>query len=247
MRHLLQRLVIVVALTWAQSAAAQTADEIIEKSIAAMGGRAAFDKLQSRQLTGKVSVTTPQGDLPGTIEQLIAAPNKSRTLIKLDLSQFGMGEMAIDQRFDGTAGYVMDAMQGNRDMDGAQLEGMKANAFPHPFLNYQARGMAVKVSGKETIGARPALLLVFEPATGSPIKQYVDAETFMPLRTTVMADVPQMGKLEQHIDASDIRDVDGVKVPYVLTMTNAMQSLTITYATVIHNGAVDEKLFVKPQ
>ena len=249
MRTLTTRLAAVIAilLGGAGATAAQSADEIIEKSIAAMGGRAAFDKITSRLMTGKASISTPQGDIPATFEQLLAAPNKARILIKADLSQFGMGEMTIDQRFDGATGYILDPMQGNREMSGAQLDGMKANAFPHPFLSYKAMGMAVKVAGKEQVDQRAAYLLVFEPATGTPIKHYVDAQTFIPLRTTLVVEVPQLGTLEQNIDASDIRDLDGVKIPYSLKIVNAAQSLTLTFSKIEHNVPVDEKLFVKPQ
>ncbi|HYE88972.1 MAG TPA: hypothetical protein VEA16_21625 [Vicinamibacterales bacterium] len=239
--------VVVLMLGSAAAVRAQSADDVIEKSIAAMGGRAAFEKLKSRQMTGKAAISTPQGDIPATFEQLVAAPNKARMLIKADLSQFGMGEMVIDQRFDGSTGYVIDPMQGNREMSGSQLEGMKANAFPHPFLTYKVQGMAVKLGGKEQIGSRTALLLIFQPPTGTPIKQYVDAETFLPLRTTVTVDVPQMGTMEQNIDASDVRDLDGIKVPYTLKIVNAAQTLTITFSKIEHNVPVDEKLFVKPQ
>ena len=37
-----------------------------------------------------------------------------RTVIKADLSAFGAGQLLIDQRFDGTTGYVIDSMQGDR-------------------------------------------------------------------------------------------------------------------------------------
>ncbi len=40
----------------APAATAQTADEIIEKSIAALGGRAAHEKIKSRRTTGKIAI-----------------------------------------------------------------------------------------------------------------------------------------------------------------------------------------------
>jgi hypothetical protein len=138
----------------AQSAAAQTADEIIEKSIAAMGGRAALEKVKSRQMTGTLAIGTPAGDIQGTIEILNAVPNKARTVIKADPSAFGAGPMLIDQRFDGTKGYVIDTLQGDREITGQQLDTMKANAFPHPFLNYKTQGASVQKSGKRRSSTR---------------------------------------------------------------------------------------------
>lgn len=247
MRTFRLRLVVaVLVLAWAHTASAQTADEIIEKSIAAMGGRAAHEKLKSRVTTGELSIGTPAGDIAGTVEMYAAAPNKQRTVIKADLSAFGAGQLLIDQRFDGTTGYALDSMQGNREITGSQLDNMKAQSFPHPFLNYKASGMSVKLGAREKVGDRDAYLLTFEPTSGFPIKSYIDAETYMPIRTVIRADVPQMGQVEQIVEPSDFRVVDGVKVPFKMKLTNAVQSITMTFSKVEHNVAIDEKMFVKP-
>ena len=235
-----------VILLFAHVAAAQTADEIIEKSIAAMGGRAALEKIKTRQMTGELSIGTPAGDIAGTLEMYGAVPNKQRTVIKADLSAFGAGQMTIDQRFDGTTGYAIDTMQGNREITGTQLENMKAQGFPHPFLSYKANGMSVKLGAKEQILGKDMYLLTFEPTAGLPIKQYVDATTFLPARTIITADVPQMGRMEQMIDPSDYRAIDGVQVAHKMVLSNAMQSITMTIKKVENNVALDEKMFVKP-
>ena len=93
-----------------------------------------------RVTTGQLSIGTPAGDITGTVEMYAAVPNKQRTVIKADLSAFGAGQLLIDQRFDGTTGYAMDSMQGNREITGSQLDNMKAQSFPNPFLNYKAIG-----------------------------------------------------------------------------------------------------------
>ena len=235
-----------IILAWAPVAFAQTADEVIDKSIAAMGGRAAFEKIKTRLATGELSIGTPAGDIAGTVEMYSAAPNKQRTVIKADLTQFGAGQLLIDQRFDGTTGYAMDSMQGNREITGSQLDNMKAQGFPHPFLTYKALGSAVKLGPKEQVGGRDMFVLTFQPVAGEPIKQYIDAETFLPARTIVTAEVPQMGKIEQMVDPSDYRDVGGVKVAHKMTLTNAMQSISMTFKSIENNVTIDEKMFVKP-
>ena len=165
MRILLQRFAtVVVVLAWAHVSSAQTADEIVEKSIAAMGGRAAMEKIKSRSMTGDISLTTPAGEIPGTVEITNAAPNKSRTVIKADLSAFGAGPLVIDQRFDGSTGYVLDSLQGNRDITGNQLDNMKSNAFPHrPHL--QDQKIAVKLGQEQSWRARCVRADV-QPAVG---------------------------------------------------------------------------------
>jgi hypothetical protein len=238
--------VIVVVLAWAHVSSAQTADEIVEKSIAAMGGRAAMEKIKTRVMTGDIALTTPVGDIPGTVEITSALPNKSRTVIKADLTSVGAGPLVIDQRFDGVSGYVLDSLQGNRDITGNQLDNMKANSFPHPFLNYKANGIAVKVAGKSKVADRDAYELVFEPSAGSPVRQFVDAESYLPVRTIIKVNLPQVGDLEQTATVSDFREVDGVKVPFKIEMTSPATGFTMTFTKVVNNVQVDEKAFSKP-
>jgi outer membrane lipoprotein-sorting protein len=240
--------VVVVVLAVAHPAwAQQSANEIVEKSIAALGGRPAHAKLQSRSGKGTIALTTPAGDIAGTIELLNAPPNKARVLIKADLSALGAGELVVDQRFDGHSGYVLDSLQGNREITGNQLDNMKNSAFPHPFLTYKEQGTSVQLAGKETVGGKEAYVLVFDPTSGSEVRNYVDAETFLPIKSVMKAEIPQLGQeVEQTTEFFDYKELDGVKVPYRIKTSSSIQSLTITFTSVEHNIKVDDALFVKP-
>src|SRR5262245_36310402 len=248
MRKTSIRLAVVLAiLAWAPLAAAQTADEVIEKSIAALGGRAAHAKIKSRSSSGTIVLTTPGGDITGTVEALNAAANKSRALIKADLSQFGAGQLEIDQRFDGHNGYMLNSLQGNSEMTASQLNSQRNGGFPHPFLSYKERGMSVQLKGKEKVGDRDAFVLVFDPTEGSEVRFYVDAGNYLPIRMVAMVDVPQLGKeIEQSTDFEDYKELDGIKIPYRVKAASQIQSFTLTFTKAEHNVPVDEKLFVKP-
>jgi zinc protease len=233
-------------LGWGQIASAQTADEIIEKTLTAIGGREALGKLTSRSTTGTMTLSTPGGDITGPVEILNQRPNKSRTLIKMDLSALGAGPMTVDQRFDGTTGYVLDSLQGNRDITGNQLENMKNAVFPSPLLTYKEHGTTVELAGKEKVGERDAYVLTFKPKSGSVARQFVDAESYLPVKLVVKVDIPQIGEVEQSTELSDYREVDGVKIPFKVTSSSAVQSFTITVTKVEHNVKIDETLFAKP-
>ncbi len=130
----------------ASRARAQTADEVVEKYLTAIGGRAALGKVTSRTTTGTISVTTPAGDLTGTIELYNKAPNKVRTVVKIDASSLGVGQILQDQRFDGTAGYTIDSLNGNRDLTGDQAGGHAqqhvSDAAPSVQAGRRASGIA---------------------------------------------------------------------------------------------------------
>ena len=241
------RLALALILITAPLASGQTADDVIEKSVAALGGRAAHAKLKSRRSTGTIVLTTPAGDITGSVEVLNAAPNKGRSLIQADLSAFGAGQLVVDQRFDGTSGYVLDSLQGNCDITGNQLENLRNGAFPHPFLNYKERGTSAKVSGKEKLGDREVYVVTLDPSSGSAVRVYVDAQTYLPVKSVATIDIPQVGRtVEQTTEFQDYREVDGVKVPVRLRSSSSVQDFTITFDKIEHNVAVDESLFSKP-
>jgi outer membrane lipoprotein-sorting protein len=236
-----------VAVLVSVPALAQTADEIIEKHIAASGGRAAYAKITSRVGTGAISVTTPVGDVSGTIEVYSKKPNKTRTLIKLDLTAVGAGQMTSDQRFDGTTGYVMDTLQGNRAIEGSQLDAMKNGSFPSPLLTYKEMGTTIALGEKQKVGAKDAYVLTMAPKAGPPTRLFIDAESFMLVRTAVTLNVPQLGgDIEQVVDFSDFRDVDGIKIPFVTKSSNPAQTVTATISSVKHNVDIEDASFSKP-
>jgi hypothetical protein len=244
----LLRLVVAVGLLVGSvhAAAAQTADEIVEKHLAAIGGRAALGKLTSRVLTGTITISTPAGEFSGPIEVMNQAPNKVRTLINLDLANVGVGKISIDQRFDGVTGYAIDTLQGNRDITGDQLEMMRNGYFPTPLLNYKTNGITLELAGKEKIADRDVYVVVMKLKTGPPIRQYFDATTFSLVRQVVKANIAPVGEFEQTTDFADEREVDGVKVAHKLISTSPAQNFTVTIEKVQHNGALDQTLFAKP-
>jgi outer membrane lipoprotein-sorting protein len=227
-----------------QIRAAQNVDEIIEKHLAALGGRAALEKLTTRKSTGTVTLSTPAGELTGPAELYLKAPNKSRAYVKLDLTAMGMADpMIIEQRFDGTKGVMMNSMQGDTETSGKQLENLRNNIFPSPLLGYKAAGIRIDMQPKETVNGRSAIVLLLTPKTGSPSRLFLDAETYLPLRSIITVESPETGEFEQVSDLSDYRTVDGIKIPFKIVNTSAVQNLTIKLDKVEHNVAIDDAMF----
>jgi len=244
----IQRIAVSTALVlWAIPSLAQTADEIIEKHIAAIGGRAALSKLTSRVSSGTLSLTTPLGELKGTIEVYNKKPNKSRTLIKVDAAALGGGQIVNDQRFDGTTGYVIDTFNGNREITGDQLEVIRSLSFPTPLLTYKEAGSTAVLGNKEKVGASEAYVIQFTPKAGPRTRLFIDAQSFMLVKTVVTVTVPQLGgPIDQAVEFSDFRDVDGFKIPYLTKSSNPVQTVTAIMTDVKHNVDIDDSSFSKP-
>jgi outer membrane lipoprotein-sorting protein len=228
-------------------APAQTVDDVVEKHLTAVGGREALGKLTSRTMSGSITLSTPGGDVTGTIEVYAKLPNKSRSVIDVDLSALGAGRVHQDQRFDGTTGYAIDSLNGNREITGDQLEVMRSAGFPTPLLKYKDAGAKVELMGKEKVGAQEAYVLRFTPRTGPAGRMFVGAEDYLLLKTVITINVPQLGSsVEQTVEFSDYRDVNGVKVAYTFRSANQFQTFTITATKVEHNTEIDDKSFSKP-
>lgn len=229
-------------------AATQTADEVIDKHIAAMGGRDALMKLTTRKATGTMTVSTPNGNISGPFEVYSKAPNKTRLYVVLDLSPMGMNDkLTLDQKFDGTIGWALNTLQGDKQITGNQLENMKNQIFPNSLLNYKAAGVAVELLPNETVGGKSLIVLKLTPKTGSVTKLYLDPATYLAVRTSASVNAPDMGgMIDQVSEASDYRVVDGVKVPFKTTnsATGAVsQSATLVYDKVEHNVTIDDAIF----
>lgn len=225
--------------------AQQTADEVIEKHIAALGGRDALGKLTSRKSTGTVVLGTAGGDLTGPYEGYAKAPNKTRASMKFDTTAIGgPGEMVIEQRFDGTNGILLNSLQGDTDITGNQLDNMRNGGFPSSLLSYKQKGMKAELLPKESVGGKDAIVVLVTPKTGSPTRVYFDPATYLILKTVAKV-MTSVGELEQTSELSDYRTVDGVKVAFQVVNSNPQQSITIKLTKVEHNVPIDDAMFGK--
>jgi len=239
-------LVILVMPALVSSARAQTADEVIEKHLAAIGGREALLKLTSRRSIATVAVSTPAGDVPGTAEFAAKLPNKTRVHIELDLSAMGMPDkLVIEQKFDGTNGVSFNSMQ-DAELSPNQLDNMRNNVFPTALLTYKALGYKMELLPKEQVKGKDAFVIRATPKAGSAAVLYFDATSYLLVKSVTTLNMPAAGgDIEQTSEFSDFRKVDGVSVPFLVVRSDPAQTFTIKFTKIEHNVALDDKIFGK--
>jgi outer membrane lipoprotein-sorting protein len=237
----------VVVLTWTSAARAQTADEIVEKHLAAIGGRAALSKIATQVASGTVAISAQGADFGGPIVISRKAPNKARTYMTLDLSALGGSEMIIDQRCDGKSAYASNSLQGEREITGDQLQNMLNASFPSPLLAYKEAGAKVELQGPDKVGGRAVVVLLYTPKTGPATRMFFDADTYLLARAVTKLVVPEAGgEIEQTSDLGDYRAVDGFKLPFSVTVNSPSQTVAITLAKVELNTTLDDAIFSRP-
>ena len=245
-RGMLFAVLLLVGAAAAHAQTPSTVEVIIEKSLAAHGGREALQKLTSQRATATVTYPTRKGDITATAEMLTQAPNKSYWVSKMDMTAVGRGTDVVEQWFDGISGHTRDKVNGTIPISGSRLEKLRNTIFPSGLLTYKARGTKIYYAGQETVGGRHAFVLVLRPAVGPAEKVWIDTTTYLEIRNSVTQSLPRLGEVEETADYSDFRVVDGVTMPFVTKGITGAQSWTSVVTTVEHNVPIDPKVFVKP-
>jgi hypothetical protein len=214
-----------------------TVEQVLDKYVAALGGAAAIQKVKSRISTGTFEL--PEDGTKGTVTFYAKAPNKRR--YTLDLPGFG----AIDQCFDGATGWSSNPQSGVRDLSETELAQERISADFYAALNIRNVFSGLAVKGKEKVGERDAVVLEGMESTGGPRVMYFDAATGLLIRVTVERESPE-GKVTVENYLDDYREVDGVKLPHLLTQVQP-QFRIITQVTEVRNNApVEDAVFARP-
>ena len=223
-----------------EAAATLTAEEIIEKSIQALGGREAMTKMTSLVAKGTIDIVSMGGT--ASTEFYAKAPDKRYNLTTVE----GYGE--IKQGYDGKAGWSSEPQNGLVDVTGGQLAGTRREAQFNGDLRWKDLYKSASVAGKEKVGTRDCWLVKLSPPDGKPISRYYDAETFLLAKTVATADSPQ-GEAEVTVVLADYRDIgNGVKQPYTLTITlPGIGDLITKYKEFQYNVEIDDAKFAKPK
>jgi zinc protease len=214
-----------------------SADQIIDDYVKASGGKAAIEKLTSREAKGTFEV--PALGASGNLEAFAKAPNKILTIITIPA--FG----TIQHGSDGTVAWEENPQVGMRELSGAELEATKRHSDFHRIIHLKDLYPKRTLKGIEKVGNQEAYLVELTPSEGSSEKMYFDTESRLLIRHDLEREGPQ-GKVTIETRFEDFRDVDGVKLPFVLHQTLPMISWDIKFEQVKHDTTIDDAKFKKP-
>jgi outer membrane lipoprotein-sorting protein len=222
-----------------------TADQVVEKNVAARGGLEAWRKIQTMIWIGHVE--TSRGALPSVpFVMQLKRPNKTR--FEVD----SMGERTV-RAFDGQHGWkVKPARNGDAGIKPyTQQEvtfAFRAQLIDGPLIDYQAKGNKVELEGVDEVEGHRAYRLKVELASGETDHVWVDAGTFLDLRY----DRPSYGSAGAPATVSlfyrDYKTIDDVQIPGVVE-TGAGPGQTpdrMVIDRIMLNPAMDDRTFVAP-
>jgi hypothetical protein len=208
-------------------------DDVLQKFVTASGGKAAWAKLKTRVSTGTF-VGPPQG-LPLEVTQ--AAPNRWRGRIVLPFGNF-------EQGFDGKSGWQRTPTGEVNDLGGKDLADARRDAPLALPLALPSLVSGLKVLADEAVEGHNAHVL--EGKNGGVVERLAfDADSGLLLRWSTQGHT-LLGELPQETSFEDYRKVDGVMVPFRVVRNIAGEKVTMTYQSIKHNVAVDDKELTRP-
>jgi outer membrane lipoprotein-sorting protein len=245
-RTLATTVLVVPALLLLPAAAQETAltiDQIVQKHTEALGGADKLKAIQNVSITGKASLMGGQLDAP------LLMKYKRPASMRMEMSAQGS---SFVQAFDGVTAWVVNPFAGSPDPQKSDEEDTKAARDDADFIDgslvdYKAKGNTLELIGQEDVQGAPAYKIKVTRKSGSVEYEYLDAKTFLPVKTTGKR--KQEGQdIEYESMTGNFKAINGVMMPFRLSQKmngNAMMELTVDKVEV--NTVMDDAIFRMPE
>jgi hypothetical protein len=214
-----------------------TADEILNKYAAAIGGQAAIDKIKGAVIKGTIANASGS---TGTFEADQVAPSKGYDSVT---TQRGTRVRVLNE----PKGWEKTAY-GVNELSGQQLEDVKLSLMLFSNLKLKEQFSKFEVATKEKINNRDVYVLNATRVDQKREHLYFDLESGLLLRRVADTDT-MIGVIPEQTDFEDYRDVDEVKLPATLrfaAIDTQNPTSTRKIDKVEFNVPVDDSLFNKP-
>jgi photosynthetic reaction center cytochrome c subunit len=211
-----------------------TADQLLDKYIAALGGEKAIEKVSSRIAKGTANFAGR--DVP--VEVYDKAPDQRVSIMRLPNGDSLTG-------FDGEHGWVTTPGRATREMPVSDIEGAKIDADLQLPLHLKRMFPDLRQAKPEKINGHDSYQLLEEEGGQPRLRLYFDQQTDLLTRMVRYSDSP-LGLNPVRVDYSDYRAVDGVPVPYRWTVARPSGQFTIQATEITQNVAIDDAKFARP-
>jgi len=210
-----------------------TADQILDKYLAAVGGPTALMKIKTRIEKGNLEA----GGMQFPIEVYSEAPDK-----RVSISHPQGGESVT--AYNGQVGWLT-MRNGLHMMTAAEREAARIDAELYFPARVKDLYKDYRVAPGEELDGHTTYMVSAKGQNLPALRMYFDQQSGLLLRLMRFAETP-LGRNPTQIDYGDYRVIDDVKIPYRWTLTRPNGSFTIKVDQVQQNVPVDEKLFALP-
>ncbi|HSS22145.1 MAG TPA: c-type cytochrome [Pyrinomonadaceae bacterium] len=214
-----------------------TADQILAKYVEALGGSAAIEKIKTRTMKGSLLVSN---GATWSYEAYQTAPDK--LYMVLNTPKMGV----IQRGFDGQMGWEL-TQGGFHELHNQALFNLRRYTDLYKDLKLQGQFTRISYGGKEKLDGKDVYVLRGLGVDGKGERLYFDVQSGLLVRR-VSSTPTMVGVIPEQVDFSDYRSVDGLKLPFVTTVTSidSFFNSTRTLTEIKLNVPVDETKFKAP-
>jgi len=221
----------------ATPAISQSADDVLNKMIEALGGRKALEGIKDTTMTGTMELT--QMGLSATVTSYRKNPNKTR----MDIEVMGM---VITQAFDGQTAWMVNPQTGSsEEMPEQFAEYSKRDSLgDEAYLNPKKYGITYALKEKESIEGREYLVLEQTFADGFKATLYIDPKTYLVYKSKSKALNQMQVEVDQETVQADYKKVNGMMIPHTVTIFQDGEEFGLmTVAEVKYNTGLEDSFF----
>jgi hypothetical protein len=214
------------------------ANQVVERYVQAVGGRAAFERHAHR--TTEAEMSMPAMGLSMTVVVKQARPNRMVSTTEIP----GMGTMASG--YDGSVAWSMDPMSGVRLITGEELHQTLRQADFEANLDLARLFPEMETVERTTRGDRECWNVRMTDEHGVVVLNCFDVDTGLLLAGVAQQTSP-MGTVEVEMVFSEYREFDGIRMPTVTTMSMMGQQMVMTVRSVSHDPIPDSEFELPDQ
>lgn len=213
---------------------AQTADEIINKSIDALGGLEKYQNLKSIYVNAEVN------SMGFTIPISITQKGKS-----FYIEQNLMGQL-MKIGYDGTEGWMVNPMSGSTEpqkMDEAMLEQFKNQneLTKNPLVKFKEQGNSFELLGIEKVDTIKAYKLKTITKENEERILYISSDKYLPIKL-----VTKKGEEQGEVLIKDYKNIDGIMMFHAIEVNGLGQNLSFKFNEIKLNSDIDDNIFKMP-
>ncbi|MDQ1524663.1 MAG: photosynthetic reaction center cytochrome c subunit [Pyrinomonadaceae bacterium] len=215
-----------------------TPEQILQRYVEALGGRAAVAKIQTLVMKGTREASQNRN---WPIE--VALKGADKFSLVASVPQQG----TIMQALNGAQGGWISNQRGVREATADELTAFRNTALLYAPVKIREPFPALDFNGRTKIGERDAWVLRATAADGVITRYAFDAETGLLLRQTTLTPTVLV-PVPQQIDYEDYRDVGGVKLPFTIRISeiDTFFSSTRKFTEIKPNVPVEDVQFHMP-
>jgi hypothetical protein len=221
----------------AQEKKLPVAEEVLDKAIEALGGKAAMEKQHTR--VSKGTFVIPAAGQKGTLASFEAAPDKYYQTIEMS------GGMKVESGTDGEVYWVL-TRQGPRILEGEDKALKARDSRFNALLYWRSLYKTAACTGVEDVDGHPCYKVVLTPELGPAQTYYYDCQSYLARRMDLTLKGPR-GPAPTEIRFDDYKKVDGVLVPHKITQTTLGIEQVVSFDTIESNVAMPADRFAIPE